>query len=472
VARNGRPTGAPDGVVARLRRGMSYEEFRGARAFPGLDGLRAVAATIVVIFHFGGPAVYRLQGWVGVQIFFALSGFLITSLALREVARTGRLDFRAFYLRRFFRIVPVYLVVLAVVVVQARVNRAGQTELDAALPYYLTFLGDLAPHAAYSHTWTLGIEQKFYLLWPLLAFGLAARTRGRAVAALLVIAVLAPLWDVRLLHASSFIVLLLGSLLALAMHHRLGFAVLRPLLSPAGAVLAAVAVVLFHLQFTGILERIGEPRAIPLYGVAVCLLLPAVIGPGPLRWVLSRRPMVFLGQRSYSMYLVQLVAGTAVAGLFPALSVHQSPGRALAVWVVSLLLADLLYRGVEQPMIEVGRRLARRTPGRGRPRGEGRDSAVRPVPASSPGPVRTPVSGLVTLPELSVASPVRAVSVARRPVPEVTDASELADASGIPDVPEISDVTRGPSAFRGDSGQSPGVAGRDGALLDGVRGSS
>lgn len=343
---------------------MSFAEYRQARAFPGLDGLRAIAATIVVVFHFGGSSVRLLQGWVGVQVFFALSGFLITTLALREVERAGRLDFRAFYLRRLFRITPVYLVVLLVVLVQCQVTGQGQDRMHAALPYYLTFLNDLAPSAAYTHTWTLGIEQKFYLLWPLLAFGLVRSGRGRIGVTLTAIALLLPLWDLRRVHSVSFVVLLLGALLAIVMHHPRGFALVRPLLTPVASVLVGIGYLAFHLQFTWLLGRFGEARVIPLYGLAICLLLPAVIGPGPVRWLLSRRPMVFVGQRSYSLYLVQFVAGAAVAAVLPVVARRPSAGAALVTWVVAVLFADLLYRWVELPLIRYGRRVAggRRVP--------------------------------------------------------------------------------------------------------------
>ncbi|MEK8109623.1 acyltransferase [Micromonospora sp. M12] len=82
------------------------------RRFPALDGLRAVAAIMVFAFHYGGPSWKWLTGWIGVHLFFVLSGFLITTLLLREEHRYGRVSLRAFYLRRFFRIMPVYLLVL------------------------------------------------------------------------------------------------------------------------------------------------------------------------------------------------------------------------------------------------------------------------------------------------------------------------------------------------------------------------
>ena len=72
------------------------------RRFPALDGLRAIAAVIVVAFHFGGPRWTWLSGWVGVQLFFVLSGFLITTLMLREEESRGRVSLRSFYIRRVF----------------------------------------------------------------------------------------------------------------------------------------------------------------------------------------------------------------------------------------------------------------------------------------------------------------------------------------------------------------------------------
>jgi peptidoglycan/LPS O-acetylase OafA/YrhL len=347
-----------------LFRSMTYQEYRQTKSFPGLDGLRAVAATLVVVFHFGGSSVRFLQGWVGVQMFFVLSGYLITTLALREIDRTGRLDFRAFYLRRQFRIVPVYLVVLALVWLQCELNHSGHDRMRVAFPYFLTFFNDIAPSTVYSQTWTLGIEQKYYLVWPLLAFGLASRTCGRIGVALTAIVLLIPLWDLRMLHSVHFIVLLLGSLLALVMHHPRGFAALRPLLTPLGSIVVGVAYLAFHLQLTGLLETFQEAQVVPFFGLAVCMLLPAVIGPGPTRWLLSRRPMSFVGERSYSLYLVQAFAHTAAVGLLPTIAGRPSPQGALVTWVVGVLFADLLFRWVEQPLIRTGKRLSRRRPPR------------------------------------------------------------------------------------------------------------
>jgi peptidoglycan/LPS O-acetylase OafA/YrhL len=200
----------------------------------------------------------------------------------------------------------------------------------------------------------------------LLAFGLVRRARGRIAVGQLTIAVMIPLWDQRMLHSVHYIVLLLGSLLAVVMHHRRGFAVIRPLLSPLGSLLFGGPYHAVHRQRCGLLQRFGEPRVIPFFGLAVCLLLPTVIGPGLTRWLLSLRPMAFVGQRSYSLYLVQAVAHSAAVGLVPAIATQPSPLGGLATWVVGVLFADLLFRWVEQPLIRVGRSVS----GRGR---SGRD---------------------------------------------------------------------------------------------------
>ena len=83
---------------------LTHADYLALRRFPALDGLRAIAAVLVVFFHYGGPD--WLQGWAGVQMFFVLSGFLITTLMLREERGTGRISLKEFYLRRSFRILP------------------------------------------------------------------------------------------------------------------------------------------------------------------------------------------------------------------------------------------------------------------------------------------------------------------------------------------------------------------------------
>jgi peptidoglycan/LPS O-acetylase OafA/YrhL len=148
---------------------LTHAEFLDMRRFDALDGLRAIAAVIVVFFHVGGPSVAFISGWIGVHIFFVVSGFLITTLMLREHDRTGRISLRNFYLRRIFRIMPLYYLALALAVASAYHQGRPWLLLRGHLPEYLTFMNEyhLNVSTPFVHSWTLGIEQKFYLLWPL-----------------------------------------------------------------------------------------------------------------------------------------------------------------------------------------------------------------------------------------------------------------------------------------------------------------
>ncbi|MFI6785232.1 acyltransferase family protein [Micromonospora sp. NPDC050276] len=342
---------------------ISYAEYRAMRRFPALDGLRAFAAVIVVAFHFGGPGWAWTSGWAGVQLFFVLSGFLITTLLLREEEGRGRVSLRSFYIRRIFRILPVYFVVLAATYALAHLNGRGATVRES-MPHYLLMANEFAPTLAFLHSWTIAIEWKFYLAWPLFAFVLVAATfRRRLTATLLAVAALAaivpftPDWPYWPIH---YVSILLGCLLAIVMHHPRGYALFQPLTRPVVALVVAVGFVAVHLSlpYWSADEHPRLEAKIAAYSVAVALLLPAMLGRGLPTKFLSWRPLVFVGERSYSLYLVQELAVAVVVGLVPS---YEPRGTRLfvAATVVALLCADLLYRWVEQPMIRVGRHLAK-----------------------------------------------------------------------------------------------------------------
>src|SRR5438093_1585780 len=150
---------------------------------PALDGVRGIAIAIVVAFHaFGWPAA----GTLGVDLFFVLSGFLITTLLLEEHARSGRIGIRAFYLRRarrllpalFALLVPFLLIALAAVVFRGSSPSALFLGLGAALTYTSNIVVAADPSAvpaALIHLWSLGAEEQFYIVWPLLLVVLMRR---------------------------------------------------------------------------------------------------------------------------------------------------------------------------------------------------------------------------------------------------------------------------------------------------------
>ena len=155
------------------------------RHLPVLDGLRAVAVFTVITYHFGFGAV---PGDLGVSAFFVLSGFLITWLLLKEHHREGDISIRRFYLRRVLRIFPAYYVFLlgSFLVDHLRGQSWSSGLRWSGLLYLVNYYNALNGHpvTSISHAWSLGIEEQFYLLWPL-ALLLLLRQGGRARASLL-----------------------------------------------------------------------------------------------------------------------------------------------------------------------------------------------------------------------------------------------------------------------------------------------
>lgn len=143
------------------------------RRVPELDALRALAALVVLLFHLNPPRFFF--GWTGVDLFFVLSGYLITSIILEHQGKRGFL--RNFYVRRGLRIWPIYYLALIVVVATAPLVPPDRRPPLEGLGYYLTYtqnvtLYALKPpppfHIAFDHTWTLALEEQFYLIWPAL----------------------------------------------------------------------------------------------------------------------------------------------------------------------------------------------------------------------------------------------------------------------------------------------------------------
>src|SRR5580700_9691604 len=156
---------------------------------PAIDGLRAVAVSAVLLYHL--PVAWLPGGFLGVDVFFVISGFLITSLVTAEVQRTGRIDLGHFWLRRARRLLPALLFMLAVVVaVSTFFARDALSLLASDLPAVLGYFTNwwlLFHHVSYFqsvgrpplvlHLWSLAVEEQFYLLWPLIVLLVVGRHR-------------------------------------------------------------------------------------------------------------------------------------------------------------------------------------------------------------------------------------------------------------------------------------------------------
>ncbi len=291
---------------------------------PALDGVRAVAVALVLLFHAGFE--WMSGGYVGVSVFFTLSGFLITSLALTEHARTGRIDVGAFYSRRVRRLLPASLICLTGVIVAARLHQfEGVTELRRDLWAAVTqvynwvllahsdgYAEEMAKaagqRAPLDHYWSLAIEEQFYWVWPLaLIVLLRAGGRRRLVAfgalwgvftvVTIVLAVVAGGATTYLATPARLPEILAGAVLAVVVHRRPSVPVGGPI-----AVAGLVAIVACAVTW----PAAGGPAEagwLPLFAVASVALIGGLQRPSLVRSLLSVAPLVWLGRISYGVYL-------------------------------------------------------------------------------------------------------------------------------------------------------------------------
>lgn len=274
----------------------------------GLDLLRGIAVGLVVLRH-ALPDAFAGAGVVGVVMFFALSGHLITGLLLGELERTGRVDLRRFYVRRARRLVPaLVLLVAGIVVVTLLFDPLGDRgSLPRDVLIALTWTGNLprlTPDGATFHLWTLATEEQFYLVWPVL---LALAFRRRLVLVLLATATIA------CLAAAALTVLWLRAEPDLAYALPTSWAVCF-VIGAASRVLAVRAVVpswapgaaLFGLAVLSVVPLRGHALTYLLAGPAIALLT-AVLLVAWRSWAdvtaPGLRPLVWLGTMSYGAYL-------------------------------------------------------------------------------------------------------------------------------------------------------------------------
>jgi peptidoglycan/LPS O-acetylase OafA/YrhL len=344
---------------------------------PCLDGLRALAIVLVVFAHgrFPGdsiPLLYlfrRRCGFLGVQVFFVLSGFLITTLMLREVQRTGRVHLGLFYLRRSLRIVPVYAAYLLLLAILSTCGAASFSERQwlAAGTYTVNFLPPPLP-SSMSHLWSLCVEEHFYLLWPFLMAVLPQRRCVRALPMCLVAAFLARL--ILLVFSDAPIDLLtftriddiaVGCGLAylarspvsrLRLHRVVSAHRLTLILLLFAASQVCLSRTVGSVLLPPLVLQIGLALSNAINTLTIAVFMWAVLNqPGGFWYRLLNRPAaVRLGVLSYSIYLwhVLLCERTAPAWLC------AFPQNLLFIFVA----ASLSYRWIESPFLKWKDRLA------------------------------------------------------------------------------------------------------------------
>ena len=383
--------------------------------FPALDGLRFVAFGLVYLFHRGIPQVatgidglsrrlgYRPStrehapwsvgnaildnGWVGVQLFFILSGFLITTLLLREEARLGRIDLRAFWMRRILRIWPLYYLTVAITFfllpwMDGALGHASTRELwSRHLVPFLLFGGNWSmglvgpvPYDAISILWSVCVEEQFYLFCPLLIAFVPANRRVPVVLGLMIFGVIGRAVTAKAMESqlvtpvffqfstiSQLDTFLAGVLLALVRERGKST-------NHLGGNPIAVAGLL--MLWAGLLAKPGlghgsvAGRAIDFVAIWVvggATVAVAAANRGLLSRVLGNRRMVWLGQISYGLYMYHMIAFFLQRKWFD--FVGWFPGEDfLAPLTAALLtvgLAAASYRTFERPFLRLKMRWSR-----------------------------------------------------------------------------------------------------------------
>jgi peptidoglycan/LPS O-acetylase OafA/YrhL len=351
---------------------------------PALDGLRLACCLAVVVGHAAwGPIAGRVASF-GVDVFFALSGYLITSLLLRERARAGVADLGAFYLRRALRILPAYYASVAIAVLLTwalgdafTASFHGPNDarfFTRTLASYALFVGNFsyAPlPSSMAVLWSVCIEEQFYVLFPP-TFARSTRRFPVVVPALVGLAVawsyrvhLASVGDAELYrntfaHADG---LLLGALLAQAT--AADGARLRAWIARHAGVVEACA--LAASAALVIVRNGSSPFAYwaSFFASALCataIVAAMALGDGPIARLLARRPIAWLGTLTYAGYLVHMYGVTAAFGITRRvpLGAAEIPARIAIAIVATFALAYVAHVAIERPFLRFKEKMNRR----------------------------------------------------------------------------------------------------------------
>ena len=346
---------------------------------PGLDGVRALAVLAVLAFHESLPWIRG--GFLGVDVFFVLSGYLITDLLVVRFGRDGRIGISNFYQRRARRLLPALALMLATV--SAAVSLLEPSQRAALRPALLgavtytsnwwqalaqqSYFSRFGPPPVFQHLWSLAVEEQFYLIWPLLLAAILVIVRrpaaralfawgGALASALVMIAIYTPGADPSLVyygtdtHASA---LMVGAALAITwplakVAAAAGNA--RRALDVAGAAgLVILAWAMWHLTGS---DPMLYPYGLVLAAAAAGGLILAAAAPGRIGALLSWRPLRWLGIRSYGVYLWHWPVIAITTGLAPR-SATSAPAR-LTDAVLPVALAAASWRWLEEPILRNG----------------------------------------------------------------------------------------------------------------------
>lgn len=342
---------------------------------PGFDGLRAIAVGMVLVAHAGYGKL--VPGGFGVTIFFAISGYLISTLLINEFARSGTINLKLFYLRRILRLYPelIALVILCLIAGAALGLHATPAEKFAGLFYYMNYYYVFGAHYPESlsypwrQLWSLAIEEHFYFFFPGLMLFVARTWRSRMVlvATLIVVPFLWRFvtyfwiglpWQYNYVATDTRIdSIAWGCLLALLMRRPDGterairelWFISRP------AIALGFAIILASLLYRN--ESFRWTWRFTLQGIGIVLIIANLLFDprwkgvvGALEW----RPIRYIGRISYGLYLYHMLLNRLIEQVWPDI---PSPILLPISVVVSLIVASISYNALEMPLKAIRRRL-------------------------------------------------------------------------------------------------------------------
>jgi peptidoglycan/LPS O-acetylase OafA/YrhL len=334
-----------------------YDAYRGTRVFASLDGLRCLSILAVIWHHCGWQAApWELfqMGYRGVDLFFVISGFLITTLLLREREETGGVSLREFWIRRALRIFPLYYTVIVLyaltVFLFERHSPAGQA-FFGNLPFFLTYTSNwflqLDGRVIFYFAWSLAAEQQFYLVWPTIEKVFGAMAIPLVVGSILLVRQAVEAWATDSLWATMIVsihpAILGGVLLAHVLHDPRGYAIAAKTMGQKWFGPAALVVVLVAVSL--------EQRWM-IWASMTLLVGAAVAREDHLLTFLRWRPLVYLGTISYGMYLLHLLCHNVVKRALPGLELLWLP----ATIALTVLVAGLSFRYYESYFLRLKKR--------------------------------------------------------------------------------------------------------------------
>lgn len=353
--------------MGETRAAASHGDFLGTHTFGSLDGLRCLSILAVIWHHAAGDLWTWMtlddRGFLGVDLFFVISGFLIVTLLKRERSATGDISLLPFYGRRSLRIFPLYFAVLAGIAVACQfldADSATRAEFGRELPYLATYTGNWVALASLMNiAWSLAAEEQFYLVWPPLEKWLRPSILVAVLAGFIAVnqlvnfhvlefralAVSLPMIDV------TFTPICLGVALAHLLHGPDGFALTRVIAGGRYAALAALTT-LVGLCALPVEDVAGWPRLAIQLSMTWLLACCVIRQDHVLSRVLGLAPIRRIGVISYGIYLLHMFALHAATLITPA----KSLTRFAIGLIVAVGFAEVSYRLFETPFLRLKQR--------------------------------------------------------------------------------------------------------------------